>query len=200
MRNIPSRFQNVFITSTIDHRADLKSEDDYRANFYYPIVDSILLELKDQFSDDNVFILNETSALCPENDHILHAESIQPFATHMNADFSSFCNELQVLKPMLKKKKLDNIVALYIELLPLKQAFPTMMSLLLVALTIPVSSTSCERTFIKMKLIKTRTRNSMSDIRLSDLCVLAIERDFVIDLEKVIDRFAKKHKNSRILL
>jgi len=26
------------------------------------------------------------------------------------------------------------------------------------------------------------------------------ERDFVIDLEKVIDRFAKKHKNSRILL
>ena len=32
-----------------------------------------------------------------------------------------------------------------------------------------------------------------------DLCVLAIERDFEIDLDKVIDRFAEKHKNSRIL-
>ncbi len=40
----------------------------------------------------------------------------------------------------------------------------------------------------------------MSDVRLSDLYVLAIERDFVIDLEKVIDRFSEKHKNSRILL
>ncbi len=101
---------------------------------------------------------------------------------------------------MLKDKKLDNIVALYIELLPLKQAFPTVMSLLLVALTIPISSTTYERTFSKMKMIKTKTRNSMSDVRLSDLCILAIERDFVIDLEKVIDRFSEKHKNSRILL
>ena len=34
-----------------------------------------------------------------------------------------------------------------------------------------------------------------------DLCVLAlaIERDFEINLDKVIDRFAEKHKNSRIL-
>jgi hypothetical protein len=74
------------------------------------------------------------------------------------------------------------------------------MSLLLVALTIPISSTTCERMFSEIKLIKTKTRNSMSDVRLSDLYVLAIERDFVIDLEKVIDRFSEKHKNSRMLL
>ena len=165
VRNIPSRFQNVFITSAIGHRADLKTEDDYRANLYYPIIDSILLELKDRFSDDNILILNGISALCPENDNFLHIESIEPFATHMSADFSSFCNEIQVLKPMLKKKKLDNIVALYIELLPLKQAFPTMMSLLLVALTIPVSPTTCERTFSKMKLIKTLLRSRSSGLR-----------------------------------
>ena len=41
----------------------------------------------------------------------------------------------------------------------------------------------------------------MSDSRLSDLCVLAIERDFEVDFEKVMDiSFAEKHKNSRILL
>ena len=33
-----------------------------------------------------------------------------------------------------------------------------------------------------------------------DSYVLAIERDFEINLDKVIDRFAEKHKNSRILL
>lgn len=51
-----------------------------------------------------------------------------------------------------------------------------------------------------MKLIKTYARNSMNDVRLSDLTVLAIEKDFEIDFEKVIDVFAAKHKNSRILL
>ena len=74
------------------------------------------------------------------------------------------------------------------------------MSLIIAALTIPISSTTCERTFSKMKLIKTTTRNTMSDDRLSDLCVLAVERDFVIDFEKLIDDFADLRKNSRILL
>jgi hypothetical protein len=51
-----------------------------------------------------------------------------------------------------------------------------------------------------MKLIKTATSNTMLDIRLSDLCVLAVERDFNVDLEKLMDNFSHLHKNSRILL
>lgn len=199
-RNVPLRFKDFLITSTIGNRDDLKTDEEYRTNLFYPILDSILSELKDRFSDDNILILNAISALCPESSNFLHTESIRPFAMQMNVDFPSLCNEIQVLKPMLKEKQLDNIVDLYIELLPLKQAFPKVMSLLLVAMTIPVSSTTCERTFSKMKLIKTKTRNSMSDGRLSDLCILAIERDFDIDLEKVIDHFAENHKNCRILL
>ncbi len=66
-------------------------------------------------------------------------------------------------------------------------------------MAIPVSSTTCERTFSKMKLIKTTRRNTMSDNRRSDLCVLAVERGFVIDFEKLMDDFADLHKNSRIL-
>ena len=40
----------------------------------------------------------------------------------------------------------------------------------------------------------------MSDERLSDISVLAIERHFEIDFEKVVDVFAKQHKNCRIML
>jgi hypothetical protein len=43
----------------------------------------------------------------------------------MKADLSSSFNEIQVLKSMLKDTKLKSIVDLYVELLPLKQAFPT---------------------------------------------------------------------------
>ena len=55
---------------------------------------------------------------------------------------------------------------------------------------ISVSSTTGGRTFIKMKLIKTVASNNMLDSRLSDLSLLAIERDFCIDYEKVKDEFA----------
>jgi hypothetical protein len=54
--------------------------------------------------------------------------------------------------------------------------------------------------FSKMKLIKTSARNSMSNNRLSDLSLLAIERDFPVDYERIIDVFAIQHKNSRIML
>jgi hypothetical protein len=85
---------------------------------------------------------------------------------------------------MLKDTKLKSIVDLYVELLPLKQVFPTTIFLIIAAMAIPVSSTTCERTFSKMKLIKTITRNTMSDARLSDLRVLAVERDFNINFEQ----------------
>ena len=51
-----------------------------------------------------------------------------------------------------------------------------------------------------MKLIKTTTRNTMADTQLSDLCVLAVERDFNINFEKLMDDFVDAHKNCRILL
>ncbi len=67
-------------------------------------------------------------------------------------------------------------------------------------MAIPISSTTCERTSSKMKLIKTTTHNTMSDTRFSDLCVLAMEHDFNINFEQLIDNFADSHKNSGILL
>ena len=52
----------------------------------------------------------------------------------------------------------------------------------------------------KRKLILLFIRSTISDIRLSDLCVLAVECDFSINFEKLIDDFANSHKDSRILL
>ncbi len=97
---------------------------------------------------------------------------------------------------------MKSIADLYVELLPLKQAFPTPTTIFLItaAMTIPVSSTTCERTFSKMKLIKTTTRNTMSDTRLNDLCVLTVKRDCNINFEQLMNDFGDSHKNSRIIL
>jgi hypothetical protein len=51
-----------------------------------------------------------------------------------------------------------------------------------------------------MKPIKTSVRNSMSSSRLNDLSLLAMETDFTIDFEQIIDILAIQHKNSRTML
>ena len=135
-------------------------------------------------------ILSGSSALCPDNEKFLQIEVLKPWALHMKADFCLLNNEIQVLKEMFKDTKLKSTVDLYVELLPMRHAYPTIMSLIAAAMTVPISSTTCERTFSKMKLIKITIRSIMSDIRLSDLCVLAVERDFSINFEKLMNDFA----------
>ena len=101
---------------------------------------------------------------------------------------------------MLQKKSLATIIDLYHELYPFTQAFPIVVALIESAMTIPVSSTTCERTFSKMKLIKTTLRNTMTDDRLSYICLLAVERDIDVNVEQLINKFSNIHKNSRIML
>ncbi|CAF4161089.1 unnamed protein product [Rotaria magnacalcarata] len=119
---------------------------------------------------------------------------------HIDCDQSHLFNEIQVLKQMLENKKLSSIAELYQHMKSLEQAFQRIMSMVKAALTIPVSSSTCERVFSKMHLIKTRIQNSMTDERLGDLCILSIEHDCEINFEQVIDQFSVVHKNSRIML
>ena len=69
-------------------------------------------------------------------------------------------------------------------------------------MTLPVSTAGCERSFSKLKLIKTHLRTTMADERLKSLTVISIHRQRAlnINLDDVVDRFARKYPNSRITL
>ena len=68
--------------------------------------------------------------------------------------------------------------------------------------SIVVSTAHCERSFSALKRIKTYLRSTMTEQRLIDLAVLSIERELSkkISLEQVVNEFASKDKNRRILL
>jgi len=74
--------------------------------------------------------------------------------------------------------------------------------LLLVAVTLPITSASCERSFSKMKLLKTFPGNSMTSERLGNVDLLSIEgvRAEKIDLDDFVDAFDSRHDNRRIKL
>jgi hypothetical protein len=69
------------------------------------------------------------------------------------------------------------------------------------ALTVPLTVCSAERSFSDLKRIKIRLRNTMGDDRLSNLAVIAIEIQLVesLDIENIINRFAAE-KDRRIEL
>ena len=72
--------------------------------------------------------------------------------------------------------------------------FPLVFRLIELALLLPVATTTVERAFSAMKVIKTELRNKMSDGWLNDLMVCYIERDIFkgLDLQKIKKAFQKK--------
>lgn len=83
-----------------------------------------------------------------------------------------------------------------------KEAFPELYRLGAIAISLPVSTASCERSFSALRHIKTWVRNSISNDKLQCVALLAIEKERTeaLNNDVVIDAFAKAHKNRRILL
>lgn len=70
--------------------------------------------------------------------------------------------------------------------------FPNLYLLLKIIMTLPVSSVSTERSFSKLKVIKTKLRTTMNEDRLQNLMMISCESDLNINIENVIDRFSRK--------
>jgi len=58
--------------------------------------------------------------------------------------------------------------------------------------TIPTTSVSCERSFSKLKLIKSRLRSTMAQNRLESLILISCEKDLTnsINVDEAIDKLA----------
>ena len=74
----------------------------------------------------------------------------------------------------------------------LQETVPNLIIAIRIYLTLAVSVASCERSFSKVKLIKTYLRSTMGQNRLTNLAILSIEREQTesLDFDEVIDQFA----------
>lgn len=73
-----------------------------------------------------------------------------------------------------------------------KNVYPNLYTLLKVAIVLPISSASCERSFSAMRRIK--TRSTMEQSRFTNISFLHIERDIIIDSEQVLNIFSLKDR------
>ena len=162
----------------------------------------MISELQRRFSDKNLKHMKAVQACSPNSPHFLQPQSLLPLAESHGLDMSLLSIEYSLARKTLKAKDLDCISEVLLGICSLKEAFPTLLKLLQIALTIAVSTAKCERSFSALKLIKSYLRSTMSEQRLVDLAVLSIERDLSqqLSLDEVVNQFAGRDRNRRIML
>ena len=107
-------------------------------------------------------------------------------------DADAIAVEAPLAKASLRGKDMENIGDALRELAPLKVAFPCQIKVVHIALTLAMSSATCERSFSALKQIKTYRCSTMTEPRLNDLAILSIERYLskTLDLNVVVQNFA----------
>ena len=82
------------------------------------------------------------------------------------------------------------------------RVYPTVFVAYKLLLTIGVTQVACERTFSKLKLIKTKTRSAISQEHLEAFMLMFVEKDILqkLDHEEIIDTVATKSIELKRLL
>ena len=198
-REPPRRYDDGVIFTSTGSRGTCM-ELDYKVSLYYPILDCFLAELKQRFTDKNQEIMIAIHACQPTSNKFLEMDELQPIIDTYSLNHNYLISETAIAKRVLKDKQLEDISDVVTELVPLKEAFPCLLELLQISMTISVSTAKCERSFSVLKRVKSYLRSTMSEKRLNDMAILSIEHDLSqkLDLEAVVTKFAKS--NRRIAL
>ena len=117
-------------------------------------------------------------------------------------DFTALKNELKVLYTTSSLRHFD-VLALHKHLKNeiLRDTFPQIFNLSSLFLTLPITVASVERSFSALKRIHTYLRNSQGENRLSDLALISIEKQLLLNIksrpdfyERVLAEFTKKDR------
>ncbi|XP_022859117.1 zinc finger MYM-type protein 1-like [Olea europaea var. sylvestris] len=167
------------------------------------VIDSILQELNDRFSETTTKLFTCISCLSPRDSFAaFDVCKLVRLAQLYPMDFNS--EELLLLRPQLDKFlmlvrmdeaffNLKSISCVAQKLVETGSScyFSLVYRLITLVLILPVATTSVERVFSTMNLIKNDLRNKMGDEMLNDNLVVYMERDLFMKLENetILQRF-----------
>jgi hAT family C-terminal dimerisation region len=181
----------------------------FEVEFFNALLDTVLMSMKERFQQLQDFsiawsFLFNIKNIQNKEELMKHCSTLQEKLTvHSKSDIDGelLCDEILGLQHYLKDNQATPIEVLnFINKHNLQELFPNTWITLRILLTIPVTVASGERSFSKLKLIKTYLRSTMSQIRLTSLASLSIENevaenlDFSILIKEFSDKKARKVK------
>ena len=113
---------------------------------------------------------------------------------HSDLDGRQLAHELKNLPDLPSKTITQLELLVFIHEKDLTEIYPNLWTALRISITLPVTVATAERSFSKLKLIKTYLRSTMSQERLSGLAVLSINHQLAeqISFDDIIDDFASR--------
>ena len=178
-------------------------EHHYRVGLFYIVLDMQLQELNNRFSETNSQLLLCMACLNPTNlFYAFDKERLVEFAKFYPREFSStdlvmLGNQLETyiidIRSNVGFASLKGINDLSKKLVETGRhiVYPLVYLLLKLAMILLVATTSIERAFSAIKIVKSRLRNQMSDQWMNDCLMTFNEKEVFdkVDIELIIQRF-----------
>lgn len=196
-RRLPRRFQDCVVLETTGSRDALSCSNSYKTKLYFPIIDTFLSEISRRFDEKNINIMHAIQACNPLAKNFLVPNVLLPLIEIYGLDQEMVELEAKLAKRTLEKKEdVTSMHDVYSTLISLHDAFPELLKLLKICMTIAINTASCERSFSSLKRIKSYLRSTMSEQRLTDLAIISIERELSssVCLDKAIDIFSQSDR------
>ncbi|XP_022847524.1 zinc finger MYM-type protein 1-like [Olea europaea var. sylvestris] len=175
----------------------------FYVDLYCHVIDSILQKLNDRFSKTTIELFTCISCLSPRDSFAaFDKDKLLRLAQFYPLDFNS--EELLLLRSQLDKFlvlvrmdetffNLNSISCVAQKLIETRSScyFPLVYRLLTLVLILPVATTSVERVFSAMNLIKSDLRNKIGDDWLNDNLVVYVEKAIFkkLENEEILQRF-----------
>lgn len=159
---------------------------------FYEVIDNIVTQIEVRFADMSQILYFSLADSSKFKDYS------KTFPTDLVSNLDSFyknvfdkqklINELGVIycDDQFEKLNIESMLKYFVEY-NFREIFPEVFKLIVLIATIPVTSTSVERHFSCLKRIKTHSRNSMKNERLSSLALISIEKELFSTLQKSDD-------------
>lgn len=219
----PRRKKKCFDYEANDESTELTPKDKFKIEYFYVVVDQIWTSCEPRFEalklHESLFgflyRIKDISKISDKNlmDNCKDLQVALSVGDQHDIEGIGLFEELKIFSHVMaeeeereKKNKQENnqesgiIAALkYIVENNLSDIYPNLSIALRIVATIPVTVAAAERSFSKLKLIKTYLRNTMTQDRLSALGILSIENELAssLDYNGLIEDFSQK-KSRRV--
>ena len=193
--------------SKMTQRANYDSntpEEYYRISLYVPYMDSLINSLTARFDEQNE-ILVSLSSLMPREATQLSREQ---YAAHMQKianlyALDNFCTQADAWYEMHVDNQ-DSMTKAALDLLNETDFYPAIKQAMLIYLALPATTCAIERSFSTLRRVKTWLRSTMTDDRLSGLCMMSVHRREVNEhkqqfMDNVIDTFGSDRRRLQFL-
>ena len=174
----------------------------YKRALTIPFLDHLASELNQRFSVENCTVLNGlyiVPSVFLSCRGVSWKEKFMQFVKIYESDLPyprQMSSEIDLWEKYWKESYSSPVPSSISESLALVDqiAFPNISVTLKILGVIPVTSCECERSISALRRLKTWLRSTMEEERLNGLALMHINNDVKIDIEKVVDVFARENR------